>query len=136
MMNRLSLVYLPALSRLLVPLFLCLCFSFNANSQTVTGKVVDAEGKPITPVSVVVKGTTTGTTTNAAGQFSIQAPSNAVLVFSSVGFELQEVIVSGRATVDVILEKQTKSLDEVVVTALGIGKQSRSLCYSTTSVKP
>src|SRR5436190_8411173 len=136
MMNRLSLAYLPALSRLLFPLFILLCFSFKANSQTVTGKVVDAEGKPITPVSVVIKGSTIGTTTNPAGQFSIQAPSTAVLVFSSVGFELQEQIVSGRAVVDVILEKKAKSLDEVVVTALGIGKQSRSLGYATTSVKP
>ena len=135
-MNRLSLASLPALSRLLFPFCLLLFFSFTAQSQTVTGKVTDPQGKSVSPVSVVVKGSTVGTTTNATGEFSIQAPSSAVLLFSSVGFAPQEVPVSGRSNIEVILEKQVKSLDEVVVTALGIGKQSRALGYSTTSVKP
>ncbi|MDP9229825.1 MAG: TonB-dependent receptor plug domain-containing protein, partial [Bacteroidota bacterium] len=126
---------LPALSRLLISILLPLCFYVGAYGQTVSGKVSDATGKGLSAVSVLVKGSANGTTTDAAGQFKIAASSNAVLVFSSVGYTSQEVSVSGRSTVDVVLIDNALSMNEVVVTALGITKQARSLGYATPTVK-
>lgn len=116
-------------------LFIFHFFSFQAFSQTVIGKVSDADGKSIQDISVQMKGTTTGTSTNAAGQYSVVAASNAVLVFSSVGYTSQEVPVSGRSVVNIILVNNNKDLGEVVVTALGITKQARGIGYSATNVK-
>jgi hypothetical protein len=82
-----------------------------------------------------VKGTTAGTTTNTAGQYSITAASNAVLVFSSVGFTTQEVSVASRSIINIVLVNNNKDLGEVVVTALGISKQARGLGYAASNVK-
>lgn len=90
----------------------------------VTGKVVSATGQPIPGASVSVKGSNAGTSTDAEGNFAITVPENAVLVISSVGFELQEVPVNGRTTINVTLQESTgKSMDEVVV--IGYGTASK-----------
>lgn len=89
----------------------------------VTGHVTSADGGSLAGVSVVVKGSRTGTTTDANGNFSLSAPDNAVLVFSSVGYETQEVAVAGRATINVTLQTSTKSVDAVVV--IGYGTASK-----------
>ncbi|GAB2834850.1 TonB-dependent receptor [Ferruginibacter profundus] len=106
-----------------------------AKAQTVTGKVTDADGKPLNGITVLVKGTSTGVSTTASGQYSITAGSNAVLVFSSVGFIKQEIKVSGKNVIDVTLAADNRNLNEVVVTALGISKQSRGLGYATSNIK-
>jgi TonB-linked SusC/RagA family outer membrane protein len=127
---------LPAMSKWLMSFLLPLCFYVSAYAQTVTGKVSDAGGKALPDVSVLVKGTTVGTTTNASGQYSIAASANSVLVFTSIGYLGMEVSVAGRTVVDVILATSAKDLNEVVViTALGINKQARGLGYATTNVK-
>ncbi len=127
---------LPALSRMLILFSLSLCFFVGAYGQTVSGKVSDASGKGLSAVTVTVKGSSVGTSTDAAGQYKIAAASNAVLVFSSVGFTTSEVAVSNRSSVDVILIDNAVSMSEVVVTtALGITKQARGLGYSATNVK-
>lgn len=106
-----------------------------AQQRTVTGKVTDSNGNPVPSVNVTVKGTTTGTTTNSDGDYSISVPSgNSTLVISSVGFKATEVAVSGRSTVDVSLSGDVKELSNVVVTALGVKRQERSLQYSVTQV--
>ncbi|MCC3160422.1 TonB-dependent receptor [Hymenobacter sp. 15J16-1T3B] len=90
----------------------------------VTGTVRDAKGSPIPGASVVLKGTTTGTSTDAQGVFRINLPTgNETLVISSVGFTKQEIAVGGRSTIDVTLQDETSSLNEVVV--VGYGTQSK-----------
>lgn len=126
---------LPAMSKLLILFSLSFCFYAGAYGQTVSGKVSDASGKGLSAVSVLVKGSATGTSTDAAGQYKIEAASNAILVFSSVGFTAQEVSISNRSTVNIILIDNAVSMSEVVVTALGITKQARSLGYAATNVK-
>lgn len=93
--------------------------------KPVSGKVTDTSGAPLPGVSVVIKGTTTGTITNGDGIFSLNnVPDNATLEFSFVGMQKQEVAVEGKKTLNVILEYQTIGLDEVV--AIGYGTMKKS----------
>src|SRR5512139_809839 len=119
-------------------LLFCLLLTFfsAAQAQTLTGTVSDEKGTKLSNVSVMIKGRSQGTTTGNDGRFTIAAPGNATLVFSFIGYKNQEVAVSGRTTIDVVLTALDRNLDEVVVTALGIRKQSRGLGYSATNVKP
>ncbi|HEX4875509.1 MAG TPA: TonB-dependent receptor [Chitinophagaceae bacterium] len=94
-----------------------------AQQLRVSGKVADANGKGIEGVSVTVKGTKTGTTTNSAGDFSINAAKDATLVFSSVGFATKEVTVTG-SSLEVTLQPTAGDLGEVVV--VGYGTQKRA----------
>ncbi|MBL7743745.1 MAG: SusC/RagA family TonB-linked outer membrane protein [Chitinophagaceae bacterium] len=126
--------YSPGSIKLLLTL-LIFFFSIVAHAQTVTGTVTDESGKKLAAVSVTVKGTTTGTKTDASGQYTITAVSNATLLFSSVGYTSLEIQVGGRAVVDAILSTNAQSLETVVITALGISKQARGLGYATTNVK-
>jgi len=116
-----------------------LAFSFftTVQAQTVSGTVSDENGKSLEGVSVRVKGTAGGTTTDVAGKYSITASSTATLVFSYVGHATLEVAVSGRSVVDAKMVVEGENMSEVIVTtALGINKQARSLGYSTTNVNP
>ena len=128
-------VFKPGLFKLLLAL-LSLSFYIITNAQTVSGTVSDETGRKLPNVSVIVKGSTGGAISDSLGQFRINAASDAILVFSSVGFSLMEVPVSGRSSIDVILASVTpQDLGEVVITALGINKQARGLGYSATNVK-
>ncbi len=101
---------------------------------TVTGKVTDEKGEPLPGVNVVVKGTTTGTTTDANGAFSVQIDdSNAILVFSFVGYAPQEVAVNNRTNLDVSLTPDIKSLSEVVVMGYNT-QQKRDITGSVSTV--
>ncbi len=102
--------------------------------KVVAGKVVDDKGLPLPGVSVKIKGTGTGTVSDAGGAFSINAPDNAILVISYIGYETQEVAVGTRTSLTITLAPSSKSLNEVVVTALGIKKDERKLGYSVTTV--
>lgn len=102
---------------------------------TVTGKVLDENGLAAPGVSIRIKGSTVGTVTDADGNFSISVPDNATLVFSFLGYETQEIALNGRTTLSVKLATSSKSLNEVVVTALGIKKDEKKLGYSITTVK-
>lgn len=115
---------------------LLLFFSTAIFSQTVTGKVTDETGKNLSAVSVLVKGTTVGATSDASGQYSINAGPDAILIFSSVGYTSLEINVGGRSVVNVVLPTTSQILDAVVITALGITKKSRGLGYSATNVAP
>lgn len=105
-------------------------------SETVTGKVKDAAGQPLPGVSVIIKGTNVGTVTNIEGSFAINTKDveQAVLVFSFIGFETQEVAVGSNSFLEVSLKEDTKSLSEVVVTAIGIKQQKKKLGYATQEV--
>ncbi len=124
----------PGLIKLLFA-FLLFSFFTTVNAQTISGTVSDETGKKLSSVSVAVKGTTTGVTTDASGQYRINAGGNATLVFSSVGYATMDVPVADRSVVDVTLLTNAQSLDAVVVTALGITKQARGLGYAATNVK-
>jgi TonB-linked SusC/RagA family outer membrane protein len=100
----------------------------------ITGKVVNKDGVGIAGVSVAVKGKNTGTSTNNNGSFTIDAQKGDVLVFTSVGYELQELVVGNDNNLDVQLNETTRQMNEVVVTALGIQRKAKSLTYSTQKV--
>jgi TonB-dependent SusC/RagA subfamily outer membrane receptor len=99
----------------------------------VSGRITSPTGDPLTGVSVNIKGTNIGTTTNANGEYSISVPDNATLVFSSVGFVNQEIAVAGKPSINVILQASTRVMDEVVVIGYGTASK-RDLTGSITKV--
>ncbi len=100
----------------------------------ITGVVRAADGTGLPGVSVKIKGTERGAATDDRGQFVIAAGKGDVLVFSYVGYGMQEVTVKDERSITVALSSSGNSMDEVVVTALGIKKQKKSIGYSTTDV--
>jgi len=118
--------------------FLLLLFITNviAQERTITGTVTDkGDGLPLPGVSIRVKGGTTGTQTNANGKYSLKIPGdNTVIVFTYIGYANQEVNVGTRTVVDVVLSTDAKQLGEVVVTALGISRERKSIGYAATTV--
>ncbi|MDQ2719718.1 MAG: SusC/RagA family TonB-linked outer membrane protein [Bacteroidota bacterium] len=107
---------------------------FAQQAHTVTGHISDASGKSIAGVTISVKGKNTSTGTESNGSFSVNAGANDILVVTSVGYQTQEVKVNNRSTINIALSTQEKSLENVVVTALGIRRERRSLGYSVTTV--
>ena len=106
------------------------------NAHKVTGKVTSAtDGSELPGLSVVVKGTVRGTVSDINGNYSIEVDDdNAILLFSFIGFTPQEVAVNGRSNIDVTMEESIESLDEVVVTGLGIKREEKSLGFSVGKV--
>jgi TonB-linked SusC/RagA family outer membrane protein len=104
-------------------------------AQRISGKVSSAKDGTILPgVSVQVKGTNTGTNTAADGTFNVNTSSDATLIFSFIGFKNQEIKVGNQSIINISLDEDTQNLEEVVVTALGIKKESKKLGYATTTV--
>lgn len=103
---------------------------------SVSGKVISSEDQsPIPGVNILVKGTNSGTITNVSGEYTISvSSSNEVLVFSFVGFNMQEVPVEGRSIIDITLTTDARQLSEVVVTALGIKREDKSLGFAAATV--
>lgn len=102
-------------------------------SGTVKGRIVDVNGEPVIGASVVVKGTTNGVISGLDGDFSIKVASNATLVISFVGYQTQEIPVSGKRTLDITLKEDTELLDEVVVMAYN-STVKRKVVASVTNV--
>lgn len=103
----------------------------SAQSFSVSGKVSDQNGNALPGVNVVVKNTTTGTTTAADGTYSVNAPGpNATLTFSFIGFSSQDIAIGGRSAINVTLLEDVTALSEIVVTALGIEREAKTLTYS------
>lgn len=101
----------------------------------VTGLVTDENGQGFPGVNIIVKGTSTGTTTDVNGRYALNVEDeNATLVFSFVGYDEQEIPLGGRTVVDVQMRPNLQALDEVVVTALGIERAQKSLGYATAKV--
>jgi len=124
-------------SFLLLLAFFTASLSSIAQQKLVTGQITDNKSNlPIPGASVSVKDTQIGSITNAEGKFSISAPANAILVFSSVGYDTKEIEIDNRTVINISLSATNKSLDEVVVTALGVSRKTRSLVYATQSIKP
>lgn len=106
-----------------------------SNAISVKGVVSSENGETLPGVSVTVKGTTIGTTTNASGEYSLSVTnSDAILVFSSVGYDKQEIVVGGQTTVNVVLKSDVKALTEVVVVGYGT-QQRKDLTGAVASIK-
>jgi TonB-linked SusC/RagA family outer membrane protein len=123
-------------------LLLCLFLVFGAvlhvaaQDKTVTGRVTSADdGTALPGVNVVVKGSSSGTVTDAQGRYSISVGDNATLVYSFVGLTTQEIPVANQSTIDVQLASDVRQLSEVVVTALGIEREQKSLGYSVQEIQ-
>lgn len=123
---------------LLLSAFVCFGIS-NALAQTkVSGQVTSSEdGQPIPGVTVIVKGLSgVGTSTNIDGKYTLNVPAaGKILVFSYIGFKSQEILLEGKTSVNVVLVAETKRIDEVVVTALGITRAKKALGYAVQDVQ-
>lgn len=123
----------------MLTMFVCSVFFSQlaaAQTQTISGTVTSTEdGSPLFGVSVVVQGTTKGTQTDFDGKYSIDVANGAILEFSYLGFATKTIAVAGANTIDVQLSPSVESLNEVVVTALGIRKEAKKLGYSIQTIK-
>ncbi|KAA9340732.1 SusC/RagA family TonB-linked outer membrane protein [Adhaeribacter soli] len=114
---------------------LLLCCSAIAQSLTIKGRITDETGEGLPGASVSVKGTTNGTITDANGNYSLSvANPNELLTISFMGYRPQEITAGNREQVNVQLQPDTKQLNEVVVTALGIEREKKALGYAVTEV--
>lgn len=107
-----------------------------AHAQTtLSGQVIDESGSPIQGATVVVEGTTTGIFTDEEGRFRLQAPSgSATLVVSYIGYLRQSIAINGQSVINVTLAEDIMSIEEVVVTAVGITREKKSLGYAVSSI--
>ncbi|HAJ82790.1 MAG TPA: SusC/RagA family TonB-linked outer membrane protein, partial [Zunongwangia profunda] len=109
---------------------------FFAQNRIISGTVkVSEDNMPLPGVNVIIKGTNNGTVTDMQGKYSLEVTPNAILVFSAIGFVSQEIEISGQEELNVSLVQDTESLDEVVVTALGISIDKKSLGYAKQEVE-
>lgn len=108
----------------------------SSQTQKVTGKVVSAtDGMGLPGLSIVIKGTSSGTITDIDGNYTINANENATLVFSFMGYTTAEVAINGKSVINISMEENIEMLDDVVVTALGIKREEKSLGYSVGKVE-
>lgn len=114
---------------------LFLCFDTSAQNKVLKGTVRDEKGDPVPRASVMIKGTKSGTSTADDGSFAISAPPHAVLIISAIGFNNREVKTNGSEPVTVALSPNDNSLNEVVVTALGVKREKRALTFSSQEIK-
>lgn len=107
-----------------------------AQSRTISGQVTESSSaEPVLGASILIKGTAQGTVTDLDGNFELEIPSNeATLVFSYIGFQPQEIMVGNRSTINVVMEYSSEELSEVVVTALGVERETKALGYSVQAV--
>ena len=115
-----------------------MCFSFTtafSQEKTISGTVTDRAGLPLPGATVLIKGTSQGTSTDFDGNYSINANQGETLVVSYVGYTTKEAIVGTSNTLNFQLEESTEALEEVVVTAQGIKREQKSLGYAVSTVK-
>jgi TonB-linked SusC/RagA family outer membrane protein len=115
-------------------LFTCSLLMAYSQTKSVSGKITDASGNPLLGISVTIKGTLSGTTSNPDGTFKLNVPENATLVFSAVGYEPTEMSVRNRTTFDIQLTTEIKSLSEIVVTGTGVATEKKKLSIDVASV--
>lgn len=104
-------------------------------SPTIKGQITDINGQPLVNVTVQVKGSTRTTASDDQGYYSVSANEGDILIFSSVGYKTREEAVKGKTTLNIVLERNDKQMNEVVVTALGITRERRAVGYSVSEVK-
>ena len=120
---------------LLAGMMLFFCSTLFAQQREVTGKVTDANGVPVNGASIRIKGTKTGAIAGTDGSFKVSVSGNSILIISGVGFETQELVIGNNNNLSISLQpSSSQSLNEVVVTALGLKKEKKSLGYSVSVV--
>ena len=102
--------------------------------KQITGTVVDIEGKTIIGANIVEAGTTNGTVTDVDGKFTLSVDNNATIHISYIGYLEQNINTAEKTIFDIVLQEDTRALDEVVVTALGIKKDAKKLGYAVSSI--
>ncbi|MCY1722283.1 SusC/RagA family TonB-linked outer membrane protein [Prolixibacteraceae bacterium Z1-6] len=108
----------------------------TAQKRAITGVVREKESNDLLPgVTVLEKGTANGTVTNIDGKFTISVGEDATLVVSFIGLETKEIVIGEATNLDLTLSKSTEQVDEVVVTAMGIKKETKALGYSVQAIK-
>ncbi|MEO6230273.1 MAG: SusC/RagA family TonB-linked outer membrane protein [Ferruginibacter sp.] len=118
------------------PIVMLLCLTTAFAQTTIKGSVVDAAGKPLPSVSVIQQGSKNGTVTDPSGNYSLVVTNNnSVIIFSSVGFRTKSEALNGRTSINISLTALDNAMNEVIVTALGIKKESRKLGYAASTVK-
>ncbi len=103
-------------------------------ANIVKGQVSNGSGAPLTGVSVTLKNTDFGTSTDSKGDYSVDVPKNGILVFSYIGFRTQEVSVGNRNLVNVQMLEDSKAMEEVVVTSFGIARDKKTLGYGVSKI--
>lgn len=106
----------------------------DIGQQKITGRVLSETGEPLAGVSVIVKGSKTGATTDVNGNFSITVPDDAILIFSAVGYENEEASVSGKSTLSISLKQSNKVMDQVIVVGYGT-QRKKDLTGASISIK-
>jgi TonB-linked SusC/RagA family outer membrane protein len=119
---------------LLLFLMFCGLAQITLAQQKISGTVTSREEGPLPGVSVSVKGSTNGIITDMNGKYSLSVPDKATLVFSYIGMKKQEIVTGSKPVIDVVLEPDVLGLDEVVVTAIGISREKKSLGYAVQDV--
>lgn len=115
----------------MLPLLTSALGNLHAQQRTVSGKVVLEDGNSIPGVNILVKGTNTGTVTDLDGNYSISVGENDVLIFSFIGLITEEIVVGGRSKIDITMQEDVQSLDEIVV--VGYGEQKKSTLTTAVS---
>ncbi|MEO5997549.1 MAG: SusC/RagA family TonB-linked outer membrane protein [Chitinophagaceae bacterium] len=127
------------MSKKLLLFFILLCFSAYGSyaQKMIKGKVTDSDaGTVLAGVSITLKGSKTGTSSNNSGEYTIQIiDSTSTLVFTFIGYGTQEVVAGSQGAINVAMNQGNKQLSEVVVTALGIRREQKSIGYATQQVK-
>ncbi|RDC62558.1 SusC/RagA family TonB-linked outer membrane protein [Adhaeribacter pallidiroseus] len=114
---------------------LLLCCQVSWAQFVVKGRITDEAQQPMPGVTVLLKGTTTGTASNNEGTYSLQVPNGSgTLVFSFIGYVTKEIAINNQATLNTSLASDAQSLNEVVVTALGIKREQKALGYAVSTV--
>lgn len=122
------------MKHLLLVLTLFICTMVNAQ-ETITGTVKDTDGNTIPYVNIVLSGTLNGTTTNENGMYTIDVPNlSGALEFSVLGYETKIITINNRRTIDIVLGDSSEVLDEVVLTALGLKRETKELGYVVQSL--
>ena len=110
--------------------------SFAVAQRTISGKISSSTGEPLVGASVVLKGTTNGSVTDLDGNYTLQVPQNATsLIVSFVGYTTQEVVLGSSNTLDITVQEDASTLNELVVTALNISRSKKSLGYTVQELK-
>ncbi|WP_163517589.1 SusC/RagA family TonB-linked outer membrane protein [Gelidibacter japonicus] len=122
--------------RVILTLFIVLvAHTLYAQDKVISGVISDQSGLPLPGVNIIVKGTSVGTQSDFDGKYSIEASTGDILSFTYVGLKPQEITVGTSSTINVTMVEDAAMLDEVVVTALGISREKKSLGYSTQEVE-
>ena len=106
----------------LIAVFVFLAYATAQNRQ-ISGTVSDANGHPVAGATVIVDGTSLGTTTNTAGEYTLSAPVNGTLVVTFVGFEPQQLPIAGKTRINVTMKEEAQAIDDVIVVAFGTAKK-------------